>query len=198
MKKISILLCVLISILMIGCGNTTVDINEGEAISINKKGEVTQYIKESFSEGYYDINELNNMIMDEINVFNSNNGELVTLTKAQLSESDNKLTDVVIEYKCASGYADFNNLTLLIGKIDEIPGGYITDITLSDINDATKSIKLTDKDGLKNKNILISDIDDVIYLPSKVLYVSDNCSVISDNKAVKKKADQNGLIYVVY
>lgn len=200
MKKLNLIFINFILITcLVGCsGKVSVPDNEN-SLSVSKKGNITQYIKEEFKENYYNINELNDAILDEISVFNAKYGENeIVLKKAQMSSKYPAYTDIELAYASCGSYVEFNDCILFIGTGQEaFEKGFLDDVILSNIKDATSTL---DKESLSKskEKVLITNLNDVIILPSKVKYISSGCTVMNNNLSVKKNADHNGLVYIVY
>lgn len=199
MKKFKYLsLFLVICILISGCGSDSSEDDGGSNISISSKGVVTQKIRESFTENYYDISELNNMILDEISAFNVENHDGdIKATRVELTP-DKASTDVELVYVNGKAFSDYNGYKLFVGSGSEaLDAGFSLDVVLSSIKDATETIGSADLNSSKN-HILITDAMDTVYLPGKVKYISDNACVLEGQKAVKKKNEAEGLMYIVY
>lgn len=179
------------------CSKGAVDDGTKTCLHITKKGEIISDIRESFSESYYSASELNTMIMDEIATYTSRNSQdSVKANRINVSEG---VTDVEIQYATSDDYTKFNNEKLFVGTGPEaVSAGYGLNVVLTDIKDATATIGSAELKNMTENTILIADTDQTIYLPSKVLYVSDNSFVLEGNNAVLRREGDNQPIYIVF
>lgn len=196
MKKIKLITTIaLLSLVFSACSMTT-EMTDDTHISIDKNGAVNSHIKESFGEAYYNIDELKESInksLEEYKAIGLSDGD-VKLSDAALSDGD-----VVIDMTYASGrdFENFDGYTFFAGKVaDAVAQNYPLHTVLIDVEDSTTTISEADIKAMENSNILITDYEDLIYLPSKIIYASDNCT-IKDN-SVKANDGSTGLIYVIY
>lgn len=184
-------------VLTSACSRGAKDDGTKTCLNITKKNEIVSNIRESFSESYYSASELNNMIMDEIASYNAHNvPDAVKANKINVSDG---VTDVELYYATSNDYTKFNNEKLFVGTGPEATSlGFGLNCILTDIKDATSTIAQAELSNMTANTILIADTDQVIYLPSKVLYVSDNCFVLEGNNAVERREGDTKPIYVVF
>ena len=52
--------------------------------------------------------------------------------------------------------------------------------------------------ALKDEKLLVTDISEAVVLDGKALYTSDNVTVSSGGKTIKRTDDGSQMIYVVY
>ncbi len=196
MKK-SIILCVsmLCSILLIGCGSEAAK-DPNTNLIIKKDGSVVSTIHESFEESYYSIDELKAEIDSEVKEYNSLKSGAINVESVELNE---KTVTAVLDYSSFEDYASFNDEALFAGSSQEaILKGFPLDVILTDVNNPTVTIAEADIKAMTNEKLLIADISDNIYLPGKILYISDNAQINPETKCVTRKQESTAAIYVVY
>lgn len=198
MKKFRLICLIAILVFVLaGCGKSGESDDGKTNITIAKNGEISYRIRDSFTESYYNIEELKSMINEEVGDFNSRSGgQKVSLESAELA---NQIVNVVMKFSDDLAFSGFNGIPFFVGNgNDAIANGQSLDAILTDIKDATKTISGADLRSMSKENILVYDGEDTVYLPSKILYVSDNCSILEGSTAVRRIDGSTGAIYVVY
>ena len=88
MKKIYCIIMLMSAILLTACGETKVAITADKAtdneIIVASKGKMQTSIKESFDKSYYNKDDLEKFIKDDISSFNSQNGTKVAFNSMQV------------------------------------------------------------------------------------------------------------------
>ena len=107
---LSLILCVG---MLAGCG--TLVSSDDDLVYVDKKGKVTSIDVEDLDASYYDEDELNSFVKDEIDQYTAENGKgTVSLKDLKVEDGKAKLT---MEYKTPEDYAAFNGIELYQGKI---------------------------------------------------------------------------------
>lgn len=196
MKKIKYLLLILIiSLMLAACGNPATK-DPDSNISIEKNGSVEAVIIDSFEQSYYNLDELKTMIDTEIDGYNQVSGKKIELKKLSL---DNDIVRVIMSYDSTEDYAAFNSQTLFVGSYDEaVAKGYSMNVILSSAVNPSQTISEPDIKAFNKEKIVITDAAETIYVPGKILYISDNATVLEGAKSAKSSGLNNGLIYIVY
>ena len=182
-------------LLLTGCGSEASK-DPDTNITISKDGSLSSIIIESFGESYYDVNELETEINEEISAYNLKNPDGVKLNKVSL---ENDVVTVRMEYASSDDYSSFNSEDFYAGSIEDAlnKGINISEI-LTDVNDKTKTISSSDIKDMTKEKILITDFMGTVYLPGKALYISDNVTVFSDGKSVKNNGLSEDAYIVIY
>ena len=165
-------ICVLLSgMLLTACGQTDVTNAETTTIEIDKKGSIVNTIVEDFSKDYYDLSEMKDQISEEVDAYNSEQGEdLVTLQDAVKKSSNVRVT---LTFKSVDAYADFNSVTLFMGTVSEAgKAGY----TIPDT--------LVNSDGEKVAPDKLADDQKVIILSEKLTVDAPGAIAYAPAKAV--------------
>ena len=199
MKNLKIIISAFIFIFCItGCADNKASEITGNSISLEKKGEVNEVIRESFTEAYYSIDELSDMINTELEAFNASNGEDAIVAKRVALSENQTTTDVSLVYNNYESFNSYNGGKLFFGKCQDVMNADASlDVVLSSIQDASKTLAGNDIINQK-QNIVITDYDGTVCLGGKVLYISDNCNVSKDQTLVSRKPESDGYIYVIY
>ncbi|MCR5503466.1 MAG: hypothetical protein K6F53_10690 [Lachnospiraceae bacterium] len=203
-KTVSLIIISLLLLLIAGCafGGNPAEKDPDTTVTLQKDGHVLQIIRESFGESNYDIGELRNEIELELEDYNAQPNKSAELKKA---ESENGVTDVEILFGTPDDYSLFNQETLRVGEIGDFllmpgsfPGG--DGISISGLVNARTGEVITEDEinALSSEKILVSDVSDRIYLPGKVLYISDNAYSSEGVAAVRRKEDAAGFIYIIF
>lgn len=194
-KYVYILTILLILICSVGC--SAGDTDDGMTnYTIERDGSVKVRIREYFTESYYDVDELKNDILKEAAEYNNRHTSGAVMASKLQREGD--IIDVEMKYITAQDFAEFTSEKFYAGPVEgSLASGYSLHAILTDVNDPAVTISESDIKNMSGENILITDLKERIYLPSKVLYASDNCTV-DENNSIKAVDDAEGLIYVIY
>lgn len=89
MKKWMSAVCVLMAVLFItGCGKDKSFNPSVSSLYIEKNGEITQAIVESFAQEYYSLDEFSAMVQKEVDVYNQKLGETkITVESTEVKDS---------------------------------------------------------------------------------------------------------------
>lgn len=193
MKK-QICFCLLMCglLFLTGCGSAFPD---ETTISVDKKGRITSTIVEEFGKSYYNSEDLQAEIEEEIAVYNEKFAtDHVTLKKFEVKDAVAKLKR---EYGESAYYADFTGNTLYVGTLQEAEeAGY--DLS-GEYMGADGS--LTDADTLESAHehakVLILEEAVQAEVPGTILAVSpsDNVTITGKKTAAVQNAELSYIIY---
>lgn len=169
----------------------------GTFLSLKKDGAVRSCIEESFEESYYDRDELEQSISELAADYNNRTGtESVTVEKVEVKDG---VAQVELSYAGAGDYAAFNQALFFAGAAgDAESAGCSLDVVLSSVKDPGETIGKADILALKDEKLLVTDISEAVMLDGKALYTSDNVTVSSGGKTVKRADDGSKMMYVIY
>lgn len=178
------------------CGGEAED-EGGTFLSLIKDGTIQSDIEESFEESYYDKDELEQAILEQVADYNNQTGaESITVKKVEVKDGV-ALAELI--YASAPDYAAFNQVLFFTGKAGEAESaGYDLNVVLSSVKDSQETMGKTDILALGEERLLVTDISDTIKLDGKALYISDNVTVSSGGKTVRRSDDGNKMMYVIY
>ncbi|NBJ91556.1 hypothetical protein [Parablautia muri] len=169
----------------------------GTFLSLINDGTIQSNIEESFEESYYDKDELEQAILEQVDDYNNQAGaESITVKKVEVKDG---VALAQLIYAGAQDYAAFNQALFFTGKSGEAESaGYDLNVVLSSVKDSQDTMGKADILALGDEKLLVTDISDAIKLDGKALYISDNVTVSSGGKTVRRTEDGNKIIYVVY
>ena len=183
MRKGKILgLAVLIMGLLSGCEK----FEPGEtAISVDNKGQVVSYVKESFDKDYYSSEELEASIDQAILDYNTAGGtENVKKKKFEVKDQNAELT---MSYASGEDYSKFNNVTLFTGDVLEAyQAGYGFDGKFQSVEKGqVTATDVTGNDILNSYNygVVILTEPILVKVPGNIVYASDNVEITGKKTA---------------
>lgn len=192
--KIGLIAAVLTACFLIGCSGGNDDLNETTLI-INSKGEITHHIVETFDKSYYNEDELRSLINKQIEDYCKDKGDDKLVRLKDLKVLDGKAT-AELTFKDYSNYAEFNDVDLFYGTIEEaMAADYTTDVTLKNV-DSDETIDKYEFESLKDKKIIVIGEPILIKTPGKIAYITANIEVI-DKDICKMASDSVGVGYIV-
>lgn len=175
-------------------------------LSLLKDGGVQSDIRENFGESYYDSEELQKSILSQAADYNREaGGSKITVEKVETKDA---VAVVKMIYERPEDYASFNRSVLFVGTGKEAQeAGYDLDMVLSGAKDTNETIGKSDILAMEGEKILITDVQDLIVLNGKALYISENVTVSDNGKRVQilaagEEAQEAGnekeLAYIVF
>lgn len=166
---------------------------EEDSVYVNKKGEVLGAIVESFDKDYYDKDELQDMLEQEVVEYNAENGkDSIEVDSFKVSSG---LVKVIMNYSNWADYAHFNDVQFFAGKLSDIQGkNYGTNVSFIS-RDGAENTTLEAIDG--DYYVILLEEKIVVQTPGKIAYVSDNVT-IEGEKLARVNEDASGLAYVIY
>lgn len=193
--KILLLILSMITVCLCGCAEKEQDIDTTTLI-VQKNGQVTDAIVESFEQGYYSAMELQSMLNEEVAAYNQKVGKEDAATVSRF-DVNSGVARVFVDFKEGKDYADFNQREFFLGSINE---AYETGVNLDVALKSTEGEETLSKEDLLEMGkykILILDEHVNVVLYKKILYTSANVEIISDKEArISDEAD--GLAYLVF
>lgn len=191
-----ILTIVMLTMGLAGCGSSGDSVVTDTTIELKKDGRVIHTIVEDFSEDYYDLQELQELIQSACDSYNASAGA-DAVTVSDMTEEEDVLT-VRMAYKDAAAYAGFNKLALFAGTVkDAYNAGYDLDVTLYSIRDDSESIGKEEILGMGEKHIAIVREAVDVKVWNKVLYASGDVLPTGDSKTVMV-GDSSALTYIIF
>ena len=171
---------------------------EDAAISIDKDGVITEYVKDTLDESYYSASELEKMITSDVADYNSRHGENAIQVKSYEASDDAKVR-LVMEYATADDYATFNNVEFYSGSlINAQLEGYLFDGHFKKIkNGVVQESDVSGSEVIKKMaaEVLIVTAPLEVHVPGSVLYTTSNAEVLASDdvnatgKTAKEAAD---------
>ncbi len=126
MKKFYCIIMLMSAILLTACGETKVAITADKAtdneIIVASKGKMQTSIKESFDKSYYNKDDLEKFIKDDISSFNSQNKTKVAFNSMKVEKSN---VYVVIDYPTITDYNAYDDYQVTSLSNSEAKGNLI-------------------------------------------------------------------------
>ena len=191
MKKTGIIVMLMIFCIFVGCGNKD-ELGEN-TVEVSQKGWIKATVHETFDKDYYDKDELQDMLEQEVVEFNAENGkDSVEVDSFKVSGGSVK---IIMNYSNWADYAHFNDVQFFAGKVSDIQGkNYGTNVSFVS-RDGSETAALYDIDG--DYYVILLEEKLVVQTPGKIVYVSDNVTVEGE-KLARVNEDASGLAYVIY
>lgn len=194
-KKTNALLILLLVVAMTsGCGSEA----EESRAELQKDGSVKSVISASFDKPDYDIDELQQMVLEESATYNRSVGDNA-ISVEKVSEK-NGTASVKMTYKSAADYAAFNDGIFFVGSPKEAEEeGYNLNKVLSGTKNPLETVGGADILAMDSDvKILITDMKDPVVLDGKTLYTSDNVQTDKKYKTVTLKEESGEPAYIIY
>ena len=192
MRKWKSLMLLGISAVMLG-GCSMKFSAEEDAVYVNKKGQVLGAIVESFDKDYYDADELQGMLEQDVAEYNGENGKnSIEVDSFKVSGGQVK---VIMNYSDWADYAHFNDVQFFAGKLADIQGkNYGANVTFTG-RDGSEGLTLDQIEG--DYYVILLEEKIVVQTAGKIAYVSNNVS-IEGEKLARVNEDATGLAYIIY
>lgn len=192
MKK-SLNFCLILSMLLLltGCGNKFEPTES--TIFVTSKGVVQSAVMESFEKEYYNFDELAEDVKKAVKSYCLDvNEEVIAVTS--LTENEDMVT-LQMEYQTVEDYAEFNEVLLFSGTLEEAMNAGYQPSTLLDAEGQTADVDL-EKNG--NLKVLITEESVCIQTSGKIKYVSDNVTILNNKLAKALEAGETHPAFVLY
>lgn len=184
---LSLILCVG---MLAGCG-TSVS-SDDDLVYVDKKGKVTSIDVEDLDASYYDEDELNSFVKDEIDQYTAENGKgTVSLKDLKVEDGKAKLT---MEYKTPEDYAAFNGIELYQGKIVKaLAAGYDFKADFVSVEDGVEQKAATTKEiyATENLKVVIIKANTNVQVDGDICYVSKENVTLTGNNSVSIAEEGN-------
>lgn len=193
-KLVYFLILTLGFLFLAGCSMEAVP-NEN-TISVDKKGKITYTVVEDFGKNFYDAEELQKEIEEEIDAYNQNFSTAHLELKAfEVADGVAKLQTSFDEAKY---YADYSGMTLFLGTVAEAEGsGYDLSGEYMDTEGSLTDLSLIpDTDQAK---VLVVELEEAarVVVPGKIICASrsGNVQIIGTSEALVGEEQQACVIY---
>lgn len=188
---------------MAGCMLTGCSVLDGfspdvSGISIDKKGGVTEVVREMFDESVYSKEELEAQISSEIEEYNTASGDEYVKEKS-LKVKDG-VAQLKVTYASAKDYAAFNKVDFYSGDVvGAVQKGYMFEgnfktVTSGTVDEASAVWGSVIISGT-NYSTIVFNGPLLVEVPGEILYVSDNVNVTEKNTAVCSESSRAYIIY---
>lgn len=193
MKRIKAYSVVFIMLMLItGCSLKSFDADTN-TVYVKKDGTVMQALIEDFGESYYDSKELEELINENVSAYNGDTDKV----KVEKYNVNDNVAKLITSFSSASDYAKFNNVEFFAGTISDAKSEeYDFNQEFTAIEDKNTVGAETIK-SLTQYKVVIFEENVQIKTDSKILYLSDNATLVGE-KTAKLTDDADGLGYIVY
>lgn len=195
MKKWISTICILAAvILLIGCSSAFQP--SVTSLYVQKNGEITQAIVESFEKDYYSDREFRSMIEKEVDAYNAQYGE-ERITIERLEVEDGTLY-LLLGFKDADTYGHYNESYCFSGTVDEaLDEGLSFNMDFKDaLYEEYSTSDVTEK---KSNSVVVLKEEGIVQLEKPIKYVSNNVEVISEHMVqVMPIEDENEYAYIIF
>lgn len=167
-------------------------------VEVTEDGRLIGYLVEEFDKAYYDINELKEMVIAEIDVYNKENADLSTeagrapivVEKVMMAEDGSAKAVVALNFQSAAAYEDYMGKEVFYGTVSEaLEAGYELDGVLIKVKNGEA---LTGEKLEKNskKNILIVEDCVQVRTYNQVQYLSANATMTPEGNVDASAAEE--------
>ncbi|MGN0335073.1 MAG: hypothetical protein ACI4DV_05330 [Lachnospiraceae bacterium] len=192
-KHLSLILILTVFFSVTGCSAQFKP--EESAIYITDQGEVRTAVMESFDEYYYDFEELKSNVEDQVRDYCLEKGESCISIENLTEDTETGEIQLWMNYETVEDYTAFNNVCLFQGTVAQaMEQGYLKNVTL--LNADGEYAVLQEADS--TYHVVITEENVCIQTTGKILYVSDNVSILSRKQAKSFEAGTEHLAYVIY
>lgn len=187
------------------CGG---NLEKGTTVSVGRDGKINSHIVTEFDKSYYDKDELQQRILEEVLAYNRESGaDGVSVEKIDVKDS---LAVVDMSYAGGQDYAGFNHSVFFVGNAFKAQAeGYDLNTVLSGTEDAMDTVGMSDILAMTDYTLLITDMKDSvslsgetayvsIALEGRAAYVSDNVIVGKNLKTVSLDEESEELAYILF
>ena len=198
MKKWMSAVCVLMAVLfMTGCGKDKSFNPSVSSLYIEKNGEITQAIVESFAQEYYSLDEFSAMVQKEVDVYNQKLGE--TKITVESTEVKDSVMYLKLHYADADTYRLYNEEYLFVGSVEDALSEGLSFKMI--FRDADYEGEYTAADVTENKSetVAVAKEEGVIQLEKPVKYVSSNVEILDAHTVeVMPIEAEDEYAYIIY
>lgn len=198
MKKWMSAVCVLMAVLfMTGCGKDKSFNPSVSSLYIEKNGEITQAIVESFAQEYYSLDEFSAMVQKEVDVYNQKLGE--TKITVESTEVKDSVMYLKLHYADADTYRLYNEEYLFVGSVeDALSEGLSFNMIFRDA-DYEGEYTVADVTENKSETVAVAKEEGVIQLEKPVKYVSSNVEILDAHTVeVMPIEAEDEYAYIIY
>lgn len=176
-------ICLFLLCVVVCHGAAVPDAPETSAVSVSRKGKISAWYVEEFTEDYYSVEELTRMAEREAaehNAAASDKKAAVTVKKVKLLPDNGGKIMVAYRFDSWESYTDFTGESLFYGTVGEAAAkGFGMDAVLKSVADG--SLLAGDYLSLvTDRYVIITDVKTNIYSPREVTHISDGAFVNED------------------
>lgn len=196
MKKVRIILLSAVLIagmsLLSGCNfNKNIETN---TIVVQKDGSILGVIVDVFDKDYYNSEELQQKIQNDVAEYNSTAGtDSIVIDKYEVTEQ--KQVYLYLKYKTFKDYIDFNEKELFVGTVSDAYEAGKAFMEMSSVSNQSDVLSAEDVLERGSSKIVIFEEPICVKVNGKISYVSGGVKEISKKEA---SADGEGPFCILY
>lgn len=168
-------------------------------LAVEKDGQIVYCVVDSFDKGFYDIDELTGMAVEEVALFNGKNrtGDTAPATVeevARIGEANDKVR-VLYRFDSASSYEKFQGESFYYGNLqDAIQSRLIFSGAV--LNSGEELVTLDEANAAKYgvNHVIVTDAKNLIRLPFGVLFYSEGVEILPDGSADTRGCTDTAII----
>lgn len=189
----AVLLCV--GCILTGCSRFSPEMT---GVSVGKKGQITQVIRENFDKDYYDKKEMDEEISAAVKSYNETaGGKNVKAGKVSVKDG---VAVLRVTYSTAADYADFNNVGFYVGDIlGAVQAGHAFEGKFLEVSQGAikegSSVWGSQIMTGKNYKTLVIEEAMLAEVPGEIAYVSENMKVTGKSTAVLEEVGRGYILY---
>ena len=192
MRKIVSFCLLMCSILLFsGCFGAAPD---QDTISVDKRGRVTSTIVEDFDKEFYDSEELESEIDEELAEYNQNFA--ADHIRKEMFEVEDGIATLQLVFDESQYYKDYTGLELFVGMVSEAEEeGY--ELPAYFVNPEENAVDVEELNSEGDARILILEEAVQVRVPGRILAVcpEDNVTVTGDREAAVAEPELSYIIY---
>lgn len=184
-KKWSIFLMgIFVLFALTGCQNQTPLQSTG--VLVDQEGAIEGTIVSSFTESFFELEELKALILEEIDEYNMLEGEdRISLTEAVIREED---VVVRLQYASYKDYSSYNEVPFFVGTLEEaVAEGYSFGEQLYE-----------DVEDMSQYTIVIWNEEMTVAVPSKIRFFGDGVALNGKKAGTSVGSEVEGPYFVVF
>ncbi len=157
---------------------------------VNDEGTIQSALVETFNKDYYDLDELEEFVKDDLDSFNDKNDTKIAFVEAKVNEDK---VVIVFDYKDIEEYSAYNEVKAFVLDAEEANGD----------ERVPSDLKVYDEDGVVPKDrvyeneklvTVVVDADTELIVNGKIKYYS-GCEVTAENKVVAKAGERAVVVF---
>lgn len=192
-RFLAVLLCA--CCMLTGCSGFSPEIS---GIKIDKKGGITEVIRENFNQSYYSEEELKAQLTSEVESYNSQAGDKAVKSKGL--KVKNGVAELTMMYAAFGDYAAFNQVDFYVGDvIGAIQAGYMFEGSFKTVSggkiNEESAVWGSEIIGGTNYKAVVVKGPLLVEVPGSIVYVSANVKVTDKSTAVM---DESSRAYILY
>lgn len=170
---------------------------EQDTIIIEKNGSIKGVICEDFDQDYYNADELQEMLSDEINQYAGVSGSAQAVQQKKFQVKNQKAY-VTLLYATDADYRSFNEKEIYIGKINDLlTQNVMLNQDLISTQDDGTSVPATQISTLGDAKAVVIEEQTAVQTPGAILYHSNNVT-LTGKKSATTEGDAENLAIIIY